>query len=975
MNQTTDNPLPAGPWHVVVHPAIPLWLIIFGMIIAVGLIVFLYFAQRGSAPAWAIVPLTLLRVALILLLGFILLQPSFQWINTQHMPGTLWLLLDRSKSMSFTDPQALPEERLRWACSLGYIPDSLWSDEFDRDLAQLNILRQLLQQQQDAVQNIPLAADNASRQKQIDSAVNALTQWRQKLGDLTDELSGRQGARMVNNDLASLDQDTGALIDAIRQSGGAGLLSFSALLAGVDGAMRDLNDAAEAADQQFLSVHQSDPVVVDALNRVSAMSRSQLALEMLQNSQKQSLASVIAQNRVQVVSFAGGATSFPIPNNANANEILSSALSANGDSTNIASAFSTVAQAQTTPEPARVILISDGRQNVGDDPEPIARLLAADGIDTFTICIGSDRSPPSVQIDAVDAPQWVYKDQTVNATVAIHMQELMGRPITVQLLRDDKPIDRQVTFSDSDDDVKSVQFSDNPGDVGVYHYEVRVEPPQGVADQEPIEREFMVAVRRDKLQVLLVENQPRWEYQYLINYLSRNSRIHLQAVLENPAPVQGVQLPAPVQASPDNPSYMAQVLPQGNAGWGAYDLIILGDVGPDSINDADQQAIVYAVAQKGAALVLLSGQNAMPQAYNAQPLSDLIPVRLDQAWPPDILEQQDDQGFVPAITVEGAASDLAQFGANSTQNEALWAGMSRWYSHSAYTTARDNANVIWSLGGGNSPDQQAAGDEENIQEDKSQALLTEMNVGAGRVLYLASDELWRLRYVAGENVFDDFWAQVVRWCSGNDLPAGGKFVRFGTDKDTYTYGDPVHVAARVLGDNLLPLSGLTFQVTATPSGAATIETQATSAPMLASNSGPGFYSGTLSGLPPGHYSIRLQGGGVDQRLRADPTAAAQQLTIQINPQPDLESLDPSSDPADMLRLASAGGGLMMPGAFANQLASLMPPLERTLDIPQETGFFVNMNSEFTHLLHILFLAIFVFLITAEWAIRKIAGMV
>jgi von Willebrand factor type A domain len=974
MNQTPDNSTPTGPWHIAFTAAFPGWLIFWGLFAAVALIVYLYLAQRKNTATWVIAMLTILRVALVSLLALILLQPSAQWVHTESLPGTLWLLLDRSKSMDFTDPQALPEERLRWACALGLISESQWPDEFDRDLAQLNLLRQLLQQDQDSAENITMASGSSTQRAQ--ALADTLTHWRQSLEKLTDRLSGRPGARIVTNDLESLDQDAGDLIDQVRQAGGATAqgLPFAAMLAAMDQAMRDLNDAAESDDQQFLADHQSDPGVTDALHRAAAMSRAQLALALLtQNSESSggNLASVIAQSRVQIVSFAGDVSTFPLPHNGDPALMLQSALSSTGDATNIAAAFAAVAQGQPSQEPARVVLVSDGRQNIGDDPEPIARLLAAHGVNTYTICVGSDRSPPSIQIDAVDAPQWVFKNQKVQASVLVHMRALANQPVTVELLRDAEQVGKEVIFSDSDDDVKPVQFTDNPPDVGVYHYDVRIEPTPNQIDQTPIERQFVVAVRRDKMQVILVEGQPRWEYQYLLNYLSRNDRVHLQAVLEHPALIQDVQLPAPVQASVNNPSYMAQTIPQGNQGWGAYDIIILGDVGPDVLSPADQQAIAYAVSEKGAALVLLSGQNSMPQAYASMPLSELIPVRLDRFWPPDLLAQQENQGFIPQLTVEGAASELAQLGADRAENDNLWSNMPRWYSHSAYTDARDNADVIWSMG-------QATGSgiEENLQQDKTNSLLSTMQVGSGRVLYIASDELWRLRYVNGENVNDDFWSQVIRWASGSELAAGGKYVRFETDKDTYTFGDPVHIQAHVLGDDLLPLSGLDFQVTATPlASGSSAAVPSVWAPMLASDSGPGYYSGSLSGLAPGRYRISLTGGSVDQRLREDPSAAVQNLVIQINPLPDLESLDPSSDPADMLRLASAGGGLMMPAAFGNLLATYMPPLQRTLSIPEETGFFTNMNSSLTRWLHTLFLIVFVILIGAEWAIRKFAGMI
>ncbi len=73
----------------------------------------------------------------------------------------------------------------------------------------------------------------------------------------------------------------------------------------------------------------------------------------------------------------------------------------------------------------------------------------------------------------------------------------------------------------------------------------------------------------------------------------------------------------------------------------------------------------------------------------------------------------------------------------------------------------------------------------------SMHLLCTGTYGSGRVMYLASDSTWRLRQVNGQNLHERFWGQVVRWAVGNDLPAGGKLVKFGTNKPRYVGGEPV----------------------------------------------------------------------------------------------------------------------------------------------------------------------------------------
>ncbi len=91
-----------------------------------------------------------------------------------------------------------------------------------------------------------------------------------------------------------------------------------------------------------------------------------------------------------------------------------------------------------------------------------------------------------------------------------------------------------------------------------------------------------------------------------------------------------------------------------------------------------------------------------------------------------------------------------------------------------------------------------------------------MPVGLGHSLYLASDQTWRLRQVAGENLHDRFWGQVLNWAVGSDLPAGGKYVRFGTNEPAYDQTQPVIVTARILHEDLTPYTGLGFSAVARP---------------------------------------------------------------------------------------------------------------------------------------------------------------
>ena len=200
----------------------------------------------------------------------------------------------------------------------------------------------------------------------------------------------------------------------------------------------------------------------------------------------------------------------------------------------------------------------------------------------------------------------------------------------------------------------------------------------------------------------------------------------------------------------------------------------------------------------------------MPAAYLNAPLADALPVQLGSAWDAKLVMDHLKGGFKPTVAPEGAASVLAQFSAEPELNAALWTAAPPWYWHSEQTQAKPNAKVLWSIGETDAANADAtsgdAADAGALAAPRRKALLCTASYGLGQVMYLASDQTWRLRQVNGQNLQDQFWGQVVRWAAGSDLPAGGKLVRFGTDKPRYAEGEQATVTARVLAGTATALT-------------------------------------------------------------------------------------------------------------------------------------------------------------------------
>jgi hypothetical protein len=248
-------------------------------------------------------------------------------------------------------------------------------------------------------------------------------------------------------------------------------------------------------------------------------------------------------------------------------------------------------------------------------------------------------------------------------------------------------------------------------------------------------------------------------------------------------------------------------------------------------------------------------------------------------------------------------------------------------------------------------------------------------------MYLASNQTWRMRYVQTpgvdshiEDLHRRFWGQVIRWAAGNDLPAGGKFVRFGANKHSFIGGEPIVVTARVAKEDFTPMTGASFKIVATHKAGGAPIGEATMAE--APSEGPGIYRGTLT-LAAGDYSLGVRGGEPGRLLASDASVDPSQKSLQIDVQPDatVEDRDVNADPQRMAAIARAGSGVAMDGPCFDILASHLPVVDHTETQIVQAGLFSDPNDVRTSYAHWAFFAIFVVLISAEWLLRKRGGLV
>ncbi|HEY4329250.1 MAG TPA: hypothetical protein VGN88_05905 [Phycisphaerae bacterium] len=767
-------------------PAFSVCILFPAILLALILSAFLYKEQRRMAPLGTVILLTLLRLFLILLLAVLFLQPALQWKSSRSVSGTLWVVVDQSPSMQTIDPQATLREHLHWADGMGLISRKDRPDDFAARIHALTDELDSLTPQTigtDERQTVRLYADRiAAWNKDLQKLISQVQAAETTLNNFSHD-SGSQSLFY----LRSAHDRVASELSNIRSA--PTLRSANAQLSPFDvgrsltNAQTTLLPAIAAADDRYLSENKSNSDWIKANDLLNSTTRDDLAHDFLAGPDARAtkqLQDLAREYHMRVASFSDKAQAGGLVDAGSISDTLRSSLTPSGQATNMAGALQYVAEQITADEAASVIIISDGRNNQGPDPGGPARNLAARGVHVYGLLTGSHELSPDAAVEPVDFPDWIYEGDTIKPRAMIRLDGLPGKTADVQLRRGDQVIDHRQLKTDKPHDMIPFDFTDKPPDSQkVVEYEIRVAQMPGEVNTQNNIATFRVAVKKDKLYALFIEDRPRWEFRYLAAYLSRRPGMKLQTILAQPALIDRVALPSPVRASPDNPRTEAQLLPTTLAEWERFDVIVLGDVGPDLLTPQMQQFIASAVRDKGSTLITIAGQRAMPAKYADSPLLEILPVTLSPQWTAPDLNRHITSGFHPVTAPTAGMSVMAQLAGDPASNSRAWSAMPDWYWHSPFTQAKPAATVVWSIG------DDGPGAVGTIAEANRHALLSTMTIGLGHSLYLASDQSWRLRQVGGANLHDRFWGQVLNWAVGSDLPAGGKYVRFGANQPTY----------------------------------------------------------------------------------------------------------------------------------------------------------------------------------------------
>jgi hypothetical protein len=411
--------------------------------------------------------------------------------------------------------------------------------------------------------------------------------------------------------------------------------------------------------------------------------------------------------------------------------------------------------------------------------------------------------------------------------------------------------------------------------------------------------------------------------------LDRDNTVRLSTVLQD----------ADLEYAELDPSAL-RVFPVRREELFEYDVLLFGDVNPALLSTTVMQNINEFVEQKGGGVAFIAGPLYTPLAFRQTPLAAMFPIDLDSAASPRVSQGAViTEGFRVMPTELGLSSPQMQLGDTAEETARIWRQLPELYWLLETPALKPAARVL-----AEHPTRLAA-------DGRKLPVFLLQYVGAGKVLFHATDDTWRWRYRVGDVFFSRYWVQTIRYLSRSKLLGKDRSAELTTDRREYRRGEAARVRARFGDERLAPAEDDGVTVVAEREGHKTERVK------LARNAtNRGVFEGVVPALGDGSYHLWIATPALEgQAPAAD--------FLVVPPPGEFERVQ--MDVAELTRAAEETRGRFYRIGDSRRLAADLPagrqvPIEALPPKPL-------WNQPWL-------LALFLGLLTTEWVLRKRKGM-
>ncbi len=537
-----------------------------------------------------------------------------------------------------------------------------------------------------------------------------------------------------------------------------------------------------------------------------------------------------------------------------------------------------------------VIVFSDGGQNAGVAPDAAIELACRENVPLYTVGLGSDKIPVNVRVADLVVPKRAYPGDQYAITGFLQARGMAGEVVQVQLLSreaatggDDSDAGtghledrRQVTLG-SDGEIVPVKFELPPETPGRMTLCIRIQPPKNDSNLNDNFREDDVEIVDRKNRVMMLAGGPMREYRFLRNLLYRDRSTTVDVLLQSARP--GISQDA---------DKLLDDFPVTREEMFEYDCVVAFDPDWQALSREQIDLLETWVAEQGGGLIVVAGPvftgrtvTGWVEDRRMGKIRNLYPVEFHRTI------SMRDEGMIIGteplpleFSREGLEAPYLWLDDTGAAGRAAWAGFPGVYSFCPVRRPKPGATVL------------ARAADPDLGEE-SAVFFASQFYGFGRVFYIGSGEMWRLRKL-DDTYFEKLYTKLIRHVSQGRLLRGSRRGALLVAQDRYLLGDTVEVRAELTDSQFKPLDApsVDLQVVLPDRSVQSVRLEPVPDRL-------GAFAGRFPVLQEGDYRLEMP----------VPESADEHLTRRINVTlPNLESKNTQRNDPLLSRIAERTGG-------------------------------------------------------------------
>jgi uncharacterized membrane protein len=764
--------------------AIPvsIWWVIAAWPLIVGAILFFYRKEWSFTSLKNVLPAVIIRVVVVTLLLLCLLQPVWKTEFSKTIPLTVPIFIDNSASMWYPDRHRKAADKVELSERLELLDPKL-RFKFER------FFKGQLPDAHEALEAVG-AEKLTFKAKPENEEVDAIEDRYDEFIDLAEEFEDMlERFEDEDADLALLDSVTkGSAAEAMRAVSSRGEALEKAwekvedkeVQTGSDYARiaREIELGRSDADEFLLSIsayqeradeelaESDDPRVQPAIERVTESSRMDLLFHVMEDIKAPIRPELEDRNEKSPIYIFGEEEALDKEKHFKLEHLQKAKIRKTDIPAEFTRLFSNLPDEE---EMEQVILITDGRDNSASAEGELIDVFKKKNLRVITLATGIPEPAPDVGILNSELPARAFDGDTVPLKMKMKMVGEHDGDIKIRVMSGDEIIEEQDVPKDVERD-----------ELGRFDFkmEFKVEgskPPQRVellSDDtipENNERPLDMWVRKEQIRVLFMDEFPRWESRYLNMMLRRDKRMDLRKMR--------TIFTASLKDRKLKRGDGAREFPADEESLYDFDLIILGDLPPETFTREEMDRLVSFVRDRSGTIIFLAGPNFLPGSWQNTPLEDLLP-----AQPSRRISIQH-AALKMSLTDEGKEADFIR----PYKGPVNPAGHGR-----LHWTRNDIAETPTAA---------------VLAQDSNTGLpivITSL-YGTGKTLFLASDEFWRWRYRSGWTFHHAYWSMILLWATSEKIEGVSKYAKLHMDKLKLTTSENAEVKIRLMDDEGKPL--------------------------------------------------------------------------------------------------------------------------------------------------------------------------